>query len=336
MLASMGCPYTCNFCADWNNSYRALSSERLQTDLKFASEKLPGIRLIFYDPNFGIRFDETLDNFESVEPGRRSPYAIESSLTNVRTAERLERLRETNCIAVAPGIESWSDYSNKAGVGKAAARAKMEHIVKHLETVNEYVPFIQTNFIFGLDSDSGDEPFELTKEFLLRVPFATPTLNIPMAFGGTPLFDTLLKEGRLLPKLPFNFYVIPYLTVILKNYDPIEYFTKMIDMYAVLYSRQMIQARRKAKSPWQAKTLHYIRTVGFYTLSRAMQSMLDRLKHDRQFYAFHTGKSDVLPEFYVHEYQEQLGKYAELMPASENQPVLDQDFRMLQPVIFGR
>lgn len=85
--------------------------------------------MIFYDPNFGIRFDETLDNFETIEPARRSPYAIESSLTNVRTVERLQRLRETNCIAVAPEIESWSDYSNKAGVGKAAAREKMERIV---------------------------------------------------------------------------------------------------------------------------------------------------------------------------------------------------------------
>lgn len=336
MLASMGCPYTCNFCADWNNTYRALSNERLQADLKYASENLPGVRLIFYDPNFGIRFDETLDNFETIEPWRRSPYAIESSLTNVRTPERLRRLRETNCIAVAPGIESWSDYSNKAGVGKAPSREKMERVVEHLEMVNEFVPFIQTNFIFGLDNDFGDEPFELTKEFLLRVPFATPTLNIPMAFGGTPLFDTLLKEGRLLPKLPFNFYVIPYLSVILKNYDPIEYFTKMIDMYAVLYSRQMIQARWAAGSPWQAKTLHYIRTVTFYTLARTMQRTVDRLKHDRQFYAFHTGKSDVLPEFYVGEYQAQLGRYAELMPVSESQPILDQDFQMRQPIIFGR
>lgn len=336
MLASMGCPYTCNFCTDWNNAYRALSNERLQADLKFASQKLPGVRLIFYDPNFGIRFDETLDSFENIAPARRNPYAIESSLTNVRTTERLQRLRDTNCIAVAPGIESWSQYSNKAAVGKAALREKMERVVEHLEMVNEYVPFIQTNFIFGLDNDYGDEPFELTKEFLMRVPFATPTLNIPMAFGGTPLFDTLLTEGRLLPKLPFNFYVIPYLTVILKNYDPVEYFTKMIDMYTVLYSRQLIYARWKAKTFWQAKGLHYIRTVAFYTLAHAMGRTLDMLKHDREFYAFHTGKSDVLPEFYVREYQTQLGKYAELMPACESQPILDQNFRAQQLVLYGR
>lgn len=335
MLASVGCPYTCNFCTDWNTTYRPLSNERLQADLKFASEKLPGVRLIFYDPNFGIRFDETLDNFERIEPARRNPYAIESSLTNVRTPERLERLRETNCIAVAPGIESWSQYSNKAAVGKAMMRDKMERVVEHLRMLNEYVPFIQTNFIFGLDQDFGDEPFELTKEFLLRVPFATPTLNIPMAFGGTPLFDTLLAEGRLLPKLPFNFYVIPNLTVILKNYDPLEYFTKMIDLYRVLYSRSLLAARWRANPMRDAKILHYVRAVAFYTMTHAMQRTLDLLKNDSQFYAFHTGKSDVLPEFYARQYHQELGRYAELMPLSESQPILDQNFRSQAPVFYG-
>ncbi len=32
MLASMGCPYRCDFCIDWNSTYRPLPADRLQAD----------------------------------------------------------------------------------------------------------------------------------------------------------------------------------------------------------------------------------------------------------------------------------------------------------------
>ena len=38
MLASMGCPYQCNFCIDWNNPYRALASDRLAADLRYLAQ----------------------------------------------------------------------------------------------------------------------------------------------------------------------------------------------------------------------------------------------------------------------------------------------------------
>ncbi|MBI3242030.1 MAG: hypothetical protein HYZ49_07040 [Chloroflexi bacterium] len=60
MLASMGCPYNCNFCIDWDTPYRPLSAERLAEDLRYASKVFPGVKLGFDDPNFGIRFDWTL------------------------------------------------------------------------------------------------------------------------------------------------------------------------------------------------------------------------------------------------------------------------------------
>ena len=40
--------------------------------------------------------------------------------------------------------------------------------------VMRYVPYVQTNFVFGLDGDAGKEPFELTKEFIDRSPARSP------------------------------------------------------------------------------------------------------------------------------------------------------------------
>jgi len=37
LLASIGCPYECGFCIDWNNPYRLLSTERLATVLAYVA-----------------------------------------------------------------------------------------------------------------------------------------------------------------------------------------------------------------------------------------------------------------------------------------------------------
>lgn len=322
MLASIGCPYTCNFCMDWNSRYRALSSERLTEDLRYASEHLPGVRLFFHDPNFGIRFDEALTLFETIPAERRSPYIMESSLSNLRSPDRLKRLRDTKCQAVATGIESWAEYSDKAGVGKATHREKLDRVIEHLHTIKEHVPYIQVNFVLGLDTDIADEPFELTKEFLLRTPFAFPNVHIPMAFGGTPLYTTFLKEGRILKTMPFTFYSQPYLTLILKNYDPPSYFQKMVDLYSVLTSDKLLRMRLTANIHWIVKALNYHRTFVVGGILTALQETLKRLQTDSHYLAFHSGETQVLPEVYITAYKRQLGRYAELMPIEESQPLL--------------
>ena len=42
MLASMGCPYRCDFCIDGDNAYREMAPERLAADLRYVGRRLPG------------------------------------------------------------------------------------------------------------------------------------------------------------------------------------------------------------------------------------------------------------------------------------------------------
>jgi len=201
IVASLGCPYQCDFCIDWNTPYRLLPTERLEADLRYLSRCWPGVMIAYHDPNFAVRFDEVLDVMERVPPGRRNPYLMESSLTILR-GERIPRLGATNCAFVAPGVESWEGYSNKAGVGRATGPTKVERVAEHFRRLHEHVPYLQANFMFGLDTDAGDEPVELTKEFMTRTPFVWPVVNIPHPFGGTPLYEQYLEEGRILASMP--------------------------------------------------------------------------------------------------------------------------------------
>ncbi len=321
LLSSVGCPYTCDFCIDWNNPYVFLSQDHLEADLRYVSQELPGVKIAFHDPNFAVQFDRTLDVLERLPPKARNPYVMESSLSLLH-GPRLQRLQDTNCYYVAPGIESWSSYSNKAGVGRKTGSDKVQRVAEHLEEIYSHVSGIQVNFIFGLDTDQGDEPVELTKEFMSKTPFAWPVVNIPIPFGGTPLYDHSLEEERILRSMPFSFYCFPYLVTTLKHYDPVTYYQKLTEMLQHYSTRAMLWRRLRITPTWTLRLYYFVRTLRVKEAIGGFRQILKMLTTDPNFRAFHEGRSAVLPEFYHQEYERLLGPYASLISRAERTPEL--------------
>lgn len=320
LLSSIGCPYQCDFCIDWNNPYVAAPADRLAADLHFVSENLPGALVAFHDPNFAVRFDETMNIMETVPQERRNGYVMESSLSVLKES-RLERLRRTNCLFVAPGVESWADYTNKAGGGIVQGRDKLERVVAHFEQMREYVPGLQANFIFGTDVDRGSDPVELTIEFMRRLPYVWPGINIPVPFGGTPLYDRYLAEGRILRDMPVSLYFAPYLVTTLKHYEPLEYYDHLIRISETMTSRRMIFDRIRARNSKAMRAFLMLRTLVIRQELRELRRVRAMLAADPAFRAFHDGRPIDLPEFYHRRYERRLGRYAELIPRRDRYPV---------------
>jgi hypothetical protein len=323
LLASTGCPYTCDFCSDWNSRYVAVPADRLAQDLRFVSERFPQAMLGFHDANFGVRFDETLAALESIPPGRRNRYITESSLSILRDERRLQRLRDTNCYFLAPGVDSWSDYAGKSGAGAAGGRAKLDKVVAHFERLHRYVPGLQANILFGTDVDAGREPVELTLDFMRRLPFVWPGINIPTPYGGTPMQARLLREGRILRAMPIELYFSPYLALVPKHYEVDEYYDHLIEMYAAKTSAVML-ARRvlRSGSPLIAFA-HALRTDSMRRELKEMRRLRRMLAEDAGFRAFHAGRDVALPDYYHHVYERRLGPYAALLPRPLRAPVFD-------------
>jgi hypothetical protein len=319
LVSSVGCPYTCDFCSDWNNAYILMPPERLHTDLKFIAKRWPGVWVAYHDPNFGVSFDPTLAAIERLPEHDRNPYFMESSLSILK-GPRLKRLKATNCLYVATGIESWGDYSNKAGVGARVGADKLAKLVDHFSEIREHVPNMQANFIFGTDADAGDDPVELTEEFMRRVPHAWPYLSIPTPFGSTPLYDRQLAEGRILRAMPFSFYYTPYLVMTLKNYTPLEYYDRMVRLHASAYSWRTMFRRAATTSSGNLRVLNVLRTFGGQVWHRRLRAIRARLRDDAGFRAFHEGGSHPLPLFYRDQFARRLGSYASLLSAAEMTP----------------
>ncbi len=324
MLSSVGCPYDCSFCIDWNAKFYALPTDQFEADLRYMSEKLPKVMIAYHDPNFAVRFEETMDVIERIPEGRRNHYVMESSLSILKVS-RLKRLRDTNCVFAAPGVESWMDFSKKAGVGGKQGYAKMEQVIEHFDVMREYVPGLQANFVFGTDADAGPEPVDLTKEFIRRSPAVWPTLNLVTPLGGTPLFDEYLENGRILRAMPFAFYFsLHHLCTTLTNYHPVEFYDHLIGIYEEIGSLKMIAKRLASKVHPFFRMLNTIRSLDDRRDLTELRRIRAMLAGDPSFLAFHEGKPVPLPAYYQHLYEQRMGPYAELIPPSERTPVLDQ------------
>jgi hypothetical protein len=199
MLGSLGCPYTCSFCIDSVIPYQPLEFDVLQQDLRFLLTKFRRPVVAWHDPNFGVRFDDYLGLIEEAVPPGRIEFIAESSLS-LLSEPHLKRLRHNGFRAVLPGIESWFDLGNKSNTGTRCGLDKVRQVSEHVNLILKYIPYIQTNFVLGLDVDEGPEPFELTKRFLDLTPGAFPGYSLLTAFGqAAPLNLEYQRARRVLP-----------------------------------------------------------------------------------------------------------------------------------------
>src|SRR5205823_9063073 len=200
MLASLGCPYTCSFCIDATVPYQPLDFDVLQEDIRFLRTKFKHPFIAWHDPNFGIRFDETMEAIEAAAPPRSIKFGAESSLS-ILSSPRLQRLRRNGCLAILPGVESWYDLGNKSKSGSNKGMDKVRQVSEQVNSILTQIPYVQTNFVLGLDGDAGEEPFELTKRFIDLTPGAFPGYSLLSAFGrAAPLNLELQRQRRVLPR----------------------------------------------------------------------------------------------------------------------------------------
>jgi hypothetical protein len=311
LLASTGCPYACDFCVDWNNPYLVRSRDEVRADLGYAARAMPGRLLAFHDPNFGVRFDTVLEAFDGVAPGRRNPYLIETTLSILKQ-HRLGRLAETNCVFVAPGVESWTDYGAKAGTGQRTRRAKLAHVLTQFDAIAAHIPEVQANFMFGNEADAGEEPIELTREFIRLRPRICPVISYPMAYGGTLLRETLRREGRLLP-LPSIYYFTPLPSLRAKQYAPDAFYEGLITLLRASSAPRIVATRLAASRGVAMRVMHLLRAFAIAAYVRELQAFLSVLRQDRSVAGFADGANASLPAYFDQLLDTRLGLYAALL-----------------------
>ena len=317
MLASLGCPYTCSFCIDSTVDYQALSFEQLRADLRFLLARLRRPRVAWHDPNFGVRFDETLAAIEDAVPPGRIDFIAESSLSLLSEA-RLPRLKRNGFKALLPGIESWYGLGNKSKTGRRAGMEKVQQVAEHVNVVLRYIPYVQTNFVLGLDEDEGSEPFELTKRFLDLTPGAFSGYSLLSAFGrAAPLNRELQRAGRVLP-FPHHFLNNNLaMNVRPKHYSWPVFYDQVIALTRYSFSWRAIGRRLAANREPIPRWMNVVRAVSSEGFGRARYyaAVRKRLETDASVRRYFEGESEVLPAFYAERVRRDLGPLWPFLPA---------------------
>ncbi|MEG3640108.1 B12-binding domain-containing radical SAM protein [Magnetococcus sp. PR-3] len=323
-LTSTGCPYTCDFCADWDQPYKALPLDRFEKDIAYLADHFKGGVLSFWEPNFAVKFERLYKVMSTVPPALRVPYMFEAS-QGILTPSRLEKMQETNHGYLLVGVESWSADLKKGGFQRGSSpQEKFDQTIKFFNGIQKYQLTMITSFIFGLDHDSGDEPVERIKEFIRQVPFTWALVNLPSPYGGTPLFDRMHEENRILNEMPFSFYRPPYLMMRIKNYSPRDYYMKLFEISTVNSSDEALARRMESIPKWNQRMFYRLLTMVESQVSSFYRDMVERLESDSSFRRFHEGKEEPLPEFYHQEYEKHVGRFAPLLSRADRRPNLEQ------------
>jgi hypothetical protein len=316
MIGSLGCPYTCSFCIDSTVDYQPLGFDQLRDDLAFLLTKMKHPIVGWHDPNFGVRFDDYMEAVEAAVPPGAMRHIAESSLS-LLAEPHLKRLRQNGFQAILPGIESWYGMGNKSKT-RRTGMDKVTQVADHVNMILRYIPYIQTNFVLGLDTDEGAEPFELTKKFLDLAPGAFPAFSLLSAFGrAAPLNLEYQRAGRVLP-FPFTFLNNNHaMNVRPANYAWPDFYDRLVDLTRYAFSWRAIRRRLSATDGIIPKWMNVVRAmssegwgrIAYHTTIRGL------LSTDLSVRSFMEGQTDRLPAFYGDRIRQDLGPLHDHLPA---------------------
>ena len=316
MIGSLGCPYTCSFCIDSVIPYQTLDLQEMKDDLTFLLKKFKRPMVGWHDPNFGVKFDDYMDAIEEAVPPNSIDFIAESSLS-LLSEKHLQRLKRNGFGALLPGIESWYELGNKSKTGQMHGLNKVKEVSEHVNMILRYTPYIQTNFVLGLDSDEGTEPFELTKRFVDLSPGAFPGYSLLTSFGqAAPLNLEYQRANRVLP-FPFQFLNNNHaMNVKPMNYSWIEFYDNVIDLGKYTFSWRAIFNRLVANKTMIPKWMNVVRAISAEGFGRIKYNIEVRnlLSSDKQFRNYFEGETTELPQFYVNQVKKNLGTLWQWLP----------------------
>jgi radical SAM superfamily enzyme YgiQ (UPF0313 family) len=191
---SRGCRNRCDFCsvsAFHSATYRHRPVEQVIAEIRNLSGKL----LIFIDDNIAADRAYALELFEALKGLDRNWFS-QAELNIARDPELLDAAAESGCRGLFVGLESLSD-ENLRDVHKGFCRA--EEYLGSIETLHKRGIAVEAAFIFGMDNDT-TEVFDRTLEFLNESAVEVAQLTMVTPFPGTPLYEELEREGRILTR----------------------------------------------------------------------------------------------------------------------------------------
>jgi len=198
--ASRGCPHRCEFCASsvlLSRRYKQKPIARVLAEIDRICELWRRPFIEFADDNAIVDKSYWRELLTQLKM-RNIRWFAETDLSVHRDAELLTLMRESGCSQVLVGFES----PLEAGLDGVELRSNWK--AKHWPEYIAAVQHIQSQgirvngcFVLGLDGHT-PEIFDAVYEFARRTELFDVQITVLTPFPGTPLFERLRSEDRLL------------------------------------------------------------------------------------------------------------------------------------------
>lgn len=235
-----GCPHHCAFCSEFlYTPWRFRPVPEVIAELLRYKSEFGADRLIFRDDDFLVhpkRSHELLTQLQTLDLA----WACQTDLSVSRRLDLANLAVDAGLRAVAFGLESISEVNRKA-IDKTFFALK--DVGRLLRTLRERQVELQINIIFGFDDD-GPDVFDTTVDFMLEHGVSTFYANILDPEPGSPLYETLKAQGRILKDGPLEVEAPENVTYIPKGMSAEELVT------GTKYARDRFHAERRKDLPY--------------------------------------------------------------------------------------
>jgi len=194
--ATRGCPYSCDFCSISNMKYRRVFRKRPIEDVLDEIQRYVGKLFVFQDSSMTADPAYAKSLFKEMK-GLNKKFLVQGNIHQLNNDEELLRLAsEAGCILWSFGLESVCQASVDS-VGKTTNR--VEDYLVAIQKIHDCGAIVDVSFMFGLDYDTTDV-FSETDEFVRRSEIDIPCGMVLTPYPGTPLYQRLEREHRILTK----------------------------------------------------------------------------------------------------------------------------------------
>jgi radical SAM superfamily enzyme YgiQ (UPF0313 family) len=188
---SRGCPYDCEFCSigqTMGRQYRVRPVQEVIAEI----ESIDSPHLFFVDDALGLNRNVAKQLFTEMIPLRRL-WLGQGTVSLAEDLELLRLMRRSGCKGLLIGFESVQKGTQNEVKKIKNLRIDFYEAMRrfHGEGFG-----ILGAFVFGSDYENTDV-FEQTLEFIMRGRLECIELRILTPYPGTPLYERLLREGRL-------------------------------------------------------------------------------------------------------------------------------------------